>query len=1491
MADIVNQAQTRVTVDGQQASSELTALEKKARKFKDQMIAANNAGDTKAYDKAKRGLKEVDKEMRTVLRSSYDVNKVLSNLSTSGPKQLKAALSALNKELNSGKIARGSKEWDVLNGKIKLVRTEIAKLNSEQNLTQSGWQKFTGGFNRSIAVIGGLLASVTGLSFAFRKLSEDVAKMDDVYADVMKTTGMTRDQVVDLNEEFKRMDTRTSREQLNMLARDAGKLGLTAKEDILGFVVAANQIDVALGEDLGEGAIKDIGKIADVFKLSTKELNSLDLEGRMLAVGSAINELGATSSANEGYLVSFSGRLGGIAAQAGLSIQNILGYGSALDQNMQAVEMSATAFQKLIMSMLSEPAKFAKIAQMSLKDFNKLLKEDTNEALLTVLEKLGKKGGLQQLIPVFKDMGLDAARAAQVVSSLASNVDKIREAQKTSNQAFAEGTSLTNEYNTKNNNLQATLEKARKEFKDAALDLGERLNPAMMKSTNYMTSLVKLLPGVIDLFSKYGKYILYLVAAIGSYIAILKIQTALEKLSTAALLAKQLILTKSTTALILNGRALAAGTVLQKSYAAASYLVAAAKALLAGNVAKATVAMRGFMAVISINPFVALLVALPLMFKGIAMLNEKLSSNGKEIERLKEKNRQVREETEKYNSEVAKEHTALTGLITAITKTNEGTEYRKTLIKDLVTQYPNLLKYIDTEKISNEKLLAVLRLVNAEYDKKYQIAALQGLTDVEDKEIITAKQRQQQIKEIQDLINKGYTLNSAVVKDALDKLNEGNGWLSNDIDTQKELGDEYNHLASIISKSTEKVSGYRQEINKLQTDANKMNTYEGVQELLTKKSVELENQRESVQAFMDSPNLSEKSKKAMIERLKEIEAEYDVLADKLEGMQNERGANSPTGDKTPTAPSGSTDKTAVQRKKVNDALTKLEKDNNDELTKIHKQFRDGEIKSESDYNNRLLEQQNKYDESRKKKLNDLLSKKGGITDASIREDIEKQVSEIDRKGLEREVKRQADLKKILLSADPAAAEKEAYENRLRELGLFGVDRQKLTKDQLAALELLEKQHNEKMSKIERPEVLQQLKKLNEDQANEEQKRASLRAKGLLSEQQYQHELILIDIAYTAQKLQLEGLTEEQRIQLQRESFEKQKKLYEENAEIMERLNKGKKIENLADAQAGELALLDALFDQELRKTDAYEQARLAIIQKYSLLEEEQNKEKRQRMIEVAQFSLDSLQTLLSSYSSYIQAANDAETAAIKKKYDVQIKAAGNNSKQVKKLEDQRDKELEEVNRKNEERSFKIQIAQAIASTAMSAINAYSSAAAIPVIGFTLAPIAAGVAVAAGMLQVAAIKKQHEAAMANYADGGFTGPGGKYDVAGYVHRGEFVITQEALANPEVRSYVDIIDIAQRNNTVSSLKTSDFATAMEYRERVAFSPSINTMASEQERQQQSDYLVAVLGQVVDALALVNKRFAGPIYAKNYVKGPYGMEDTFKLAEKMDKNVKRS
>ena len=200
------------------------------------------------------------------------------------------------------------------------------------------------------------------------------------------------------------------------------------------------------------------------------------------------------------------------------------------------------------------------------------------------------------------------------------------------------------------------------------------------------------------------------------------------------------------------------------------------------------------------------------------------------------------------------------------------------------------------------------------------------------------------------------------------------------------------------------------------------------------------------------------------------------------------------------------------------------------------------------------------------------------------------------------------------------------------------------------------------------------------------------------------------------------------------------------------------------------------------------------------------------MVQQTSAAYNGINNILSSASAYAQACSDLEQAKISKNYEKQIAAAGNNSKKKKKLEEKRDKELAAAKSKANRKSMKIEIAQAIASTAMAAINAYSSAASIPVTGWVMAPIAAGMATAAGMLQIATIKKQHQAEAAGYYEGGYTGGTRYRKQAGIVHEGEFVANHNAVNNTSIRPALDLIDKAQKSNTVGSLTAEDISRAL-------------------------------------------------------------------------------
>lgn len=469
---------------------------------------------------------KAQKENLDKLNAALAVQRIEAGKTALSYSELRKAAASLKRQMDNA--TPGTEKWKALRADYLLTRQRMKEVEVQARDTRFSLSKMADGVNRYAAMGAGVVGALTGVALTARKCVDEYAEMEEAEAQVIKYTGMTRDEVKGLNEEFKEMDTRTAREKLNALAGDAGRLGITGKKDVLEFVDAADKINVALGEDLGDDAVKNIGKLAQMFGEDQK----LGLRGAMLATGSAINEVAQNSSAAEAYLVGFTARVAGAANQAKVAQGDILGYASVLDQNMQQQEMAATAFQTLMMKMYQEPAKFAKIAGQSVEDFTSLIKKDANEAILQFLDTLNKKGGLDQLAPMFKEMGLDGVRASGVISTMAGKIDDIRKAQRLANDAYRDGTSIINEFNVQNNTVQAGLDKAKKHFKDVRVELGEKLQPVMkyMITTGGLT--VKGLGTIISILWKYKGAIVAASAAVAAYTLVVKADTMAKSLWT-----------------------------------------------------------------------------------------------------------------------------------------------------------------------------------------------------------------------------------------------------------------------------------------------------------------------------------------------------------------------------------------------------------------------------------------------------------------------------------------------------------------------------------------------------------------------------------------------------------------------------------------------------------------------------------------------------------------------------------------------------------------------------------------------------------------------------------------------------------------------------------------------------------------------------------------------------------------------------------------------
>lgn len=500
----IDRVQLEIVIQQDQARQKMIELEDKMRSANRELknVKKQFGENSAEYTKQVEVLKKLQQEYDNL----YD-EIGLTNLSLRDLGKRQKDLNAILRQLNPN-----TELYKQYSEQLKEVNNRIKELRGTANETRFSLAKLADGFNRYGTIAASIIAGLTGVTLTMRSCVNEYAEMEEAQSQVVKYTGLAKQEVEELNEEFKRMDTRTARTRLNELAGDAGKLGITTKDSVLGFVEAADMINVALGEDLGKDAITQIGKLADMFGDGDRSLKE-----NMLAVGSAVNSVAQNSSAAEPYLVEFTARMGGVGKQANLAITDIMGFASALDQNMLRSEMASTALSGLILKLYQEPAKYAKLAGLQVEEFTQLMSKDANEAVLTFLEALNRLGGMDKLAPVLDQMSLSGAEAASVISALAGNVDKVRKEQQGANQAFVEGTSIYNEFSVQNSTVQAELDKAKKSFSDIRVELGEQLLPVMkyMVTTGSLT--VKGLSTIISIAAKYKTTITTLIVAITAY--------------------------------------------------------------------------------------------------------------------------------------------------------------------------------------------------------------------------------------------------------------------------------------------------------------------------------------------------------------------------------------------------------------------------------------------------------------------------------------------------------------------------------------------------------------------------------------------------------------------------------------------------------------------------------------------------------------------------------------------------------------------------------------------------------------------------------------------------------------------------------------------------------------------------------------------------------------------------------------------------------------
>ena len=491
---------THVQTDGfQKVQADILATQKRLNgyseeikdlKYQKTLLIAAGKKESAEYKNINARIKEltgnvaVEKAALDKLYGSLNMTHMSYNQLKKRADELKRALNNLSQHVEPERWNRLNNELQQVQRQMEKVRVGMRSASAEVRNAPSMWQNAIGKVKNFLPALGISSAIISGFNKLEQLIRESLPafrEYDDKLADVMKTTGLAKNEVEALSKSLKKINTRTPQNELLDLARVAGKLGIESAQEVEGFVRAADKINVALSEDLGgnaEEAINQVGKLVDIFNIKQE----FGIEDAMIRVGSAVNELGAASTANEGYIVDFTKRLAGVAPQAKISIQNVMGYGATLDQFGQQCETSGTAMSQAITGMFKKTDVYARIAGMRVKDFTALMNKDANAAFITFLKGLkGNNDGMAAMVKNLNDLKMDGSRTTQILGALASNVETLEQQQLLANQAFADGTSIINEFNIKNNTAQAKYEKFKNLLQDIRVEIGGHLVPVVQK--------------------------------------------------------------------------------------------------------------------------------------------------------------------------------------------------------------------------------------------------------------------------------------------------------------------------------------------------------------------------------------------------------------------------------------------------------------------------------------------------------------------------------------------------------------------------------------------------------------------------------------------------------------------------------------------------------------------------------------------------------------------------------------------------------------------------------------------------------------------------------------------------------------------------------------------------------------------------------------------------------------------------------------------------
>lgn len=679
------QAQVVITANTTTAKKVMDELRSKAKQCYSQMQQLAEAGkqNTKAFKLAEKEFNAYNNAIAHNISATKRVDEVMKNLAGTSTRDLKRALGAAKRELNE--MAGNNPKLKQMQQNIAAIKNQIDKNNGAVRTHNSLWKSAVKNITAYVGVFGLFNLVRTKLQGVIR----DNLKFSDQLNDIRKVSGLTSAEVNKLAVNLSKLDTRSTIQSLAQDAYVGSKLGMGkyGVEGLESFVKAANQVKVALAEDMGPESLTALAKMTETMGLIPK----FGVEKSMLKIGSALFKLSSTTTSSSNNIVEFSKRLVGTARVAGVTTDQLLALGSAADSMQLMPEVASTAFTKLFVALQKNHNLIEKVLNIEPGTINRLFTAGrTMDAVVLILEKMKAKGNMNALQDTFEKIGGNGSRLGNVMVTMAKNVDMLKEHLETSKVAFREGTAATKEYEMQQESAQAIIERANnmweksfvnpkgvsavKEMAQAWYDFSKSLTESSVITHNinfFMTSLAWTVKAILFLLPALITYFLFK----GVAFAVLTVVESFGSLKNAIM----------------------ASAVAQRFRAAADREEAVAAT-------EAKIAQEGLNKALYSNVFGLVIAAIVSLIYYIVEFTSKTKDATTAMSEL---DKQVKNTVSSFTVEKA----TLDALKDKIDKANIGTKARADLIKEFNSKYGTYLGHMLTEKTTAEDLAKAYKKV------------------------------------------------------------------------------------------------------------------------------------------------------------------------------------------------------------------------------------------------------------------------------------------------------------------------------------------------------------------------------------------------------------------------------------------------------------------------------------------------------------------------------------------------------------------------------------------------------------------------------------------------------------------------------------------------------------------------------------------------------------------------------------------------------------